>query len=431
MKCSAHPVMKGLAAATLSMIVFFHSPSPGLALTLEEAISASETTLPAYKSAQIKVLSRKALYNASLSPYLPSLDASTAQELHRGRLQDADQSAYNVDLSYTLFDGGRRSANRQIAKLNWDYDREDALRTLHDLQFGVKVAFYTSLAAKEIVESRNIQLQFASKDLEVAQGRHKLGVAKLSDVLQARVRAEQSKYNLGQAEGDLTKAVSELNSLVGRYLDTPYDLQGALASSSAIPDLNRLAAAAMQRPEIKQAEITVGLAQSNKKLRNAAFFPVISGEGSLRMTDYYIVQEGIGFTRANTDKAVGLLATWNLFELGKFYRRQSAQFDIEASRERLNDTIRQFLLDLRKAFENMVTASKNIPVAEEQLKQADHSYSQAFGEYKVGKGDILALLRAEGDLASSREQLTKVRLELHLSRSVVERACGVTTLEGF
>jgi outer membrane protein TolC len=101
----------------------------------------------------------------------------------------------------------------------------------------------------------------------------------------------------------------------------------------------------------------------------------------------------------------------------------------DVSSEQLNDLKRQILLDVHKTYEDFITASNNLKVAQQQLKQAEHNYSQAFGEYKVGKADILSLVQAESLLSTAREQIISSRLNLIVSRSLLERIAGIERLE--
>ena len=77
-----------------------------------------------------------------------------------------------------------------------------------------------------------------------------------------------------------------------------------------------------------------------------------------------------------------------------------------------------------------MTASRNVKVAIEQDKQAQQNYDQAFGEYKVGKGDILSLVFAETLLSQAREQMVSSALNLYLSKALLERTAGIENLEG-
>jgi outer membrane protein TolC len=415
----------------LPVMAFFIASSSGSAfpLTLEEAISLARETLPSYQASFLRVKSTEALYNASLSPYLPSLDASTSQERHFTSFGEFNTRFYDVTLSYTLFDFGNRRAGRNIARLNLDISKEDFRTSLLELEFNVKVAFYTAIARKEALEQRKIQLQDAEKDYEVAGGRYKFGVSKLSDVLQSSVRLEQARFSLVQAEGDFKKAVLELNSLIGRPLESKYDIQGSLGMDVAFPDRNRLSEAVLLRPEIKQAEDSMKIEENNRSAFLSTYFPVLSANASYQTSSGGISGVALGQTGVSEDKILAFTATWNVFELGKFFRVKSSGIEKDVALQRLNDLKRQFLLDVNKAYEDLFTASNNLKVAQQQLNQAEHNYSQAFGEYKVGKADILSLVQAESQLSTAREQLIASKLSLVLSKTQLERIAGIDRIE--
>lgn len=393
---------------------------PVSALTLDEAISLARENLPSYKAALIKVKSSEALYNASLGPFLPGLDASTSQKRFYTSVGEFATRSYDLTLSYTLFDGGRRSSNRNIARLTLHNDSEDLRKTLIDLEYNVKTAFYSALARKEILEQRKIQLEDAMKDYEVAEGRRKFGVAKLSDVLQASVRLEQARFNLVQAEGDYKKTLFELYSLTGSALDSGYGIEGALNTDIKPPGLKRLSEAVLQKPEIKQAENLFKISENNKSLAASAFYPSVSTEAAYTKTG------GGGFRFSYPEeKTVGFSARWNIFELGKFFKYSSSKLETDVTIEKLNDIKRQLLLDVYKTYEDFLTVSRQLAVSRQQLKNAEHNYSQALGEYKVGKADILSLVQAESQLASAREQMVNSKLNFNLSLSLLERTAGI------
>ena len=405
----------------LSLSLF---PLPAWSLTVEEAVSLAEAHLPSYAAALSEVRSEEELYKASLGAYLPSLDTTTTQERHDIDGQSFNLSTYDVTLSYTLFDGGQRRANREIARMNRDISREEAYRNLLDLRFNVKSAFYTAIARREIRDERRIQRDNSLKDHEVAQGRHRLGAARLSEVLQASVRLEQARFNLVQSEGDLVNAMSDLNSLLGRPLGSHYDLQGTLDFPTSPIDSGALREAALRRPEIRQSEDQIVISKSNRSLETSAFFPVVSASASYNKTESGGLAES-----SEDDRSVSLVATWNIFELGKFYRRRAADFDIRVSEENLREVIRGILLAVQKAHEDYLTASRNIQVSDESVRQATQNYEQAFGEYKVGKGDILSLVQAESALANAREQLITSKLNHALAKAFLERSAGVDHIE--
>jgi outer membrane protein TolC len=90
---------------------------------------------------------------------------------------------------------------------------------------------------------------------------------------------------------------------------------------------------------------------------------------------------------------------------------------------------RQLLLALRNTYEDTITDRERLTLAQQQLTTAEFNYQQALGEYRSGKGDVLALVTAEKMLADARLQFSTARLNLALSRTALERAAGIKDLE--
>lgn len=414
------------------------TPVQAFPMTLEEALLLARQNLPSYRASEINVRSTEALYDATLSPYLPSLDLSASNERALNPSDEYQTTSYSLSLSYLLFDGGSRRANRNIALLNLNISREDLKKTLIDIEYSVKSSYYTAVARKEILLLREIQLQDSKKDYEVAEGRHKFGVAKLSDVLQASVRLEKAKFNLIEAERDLRKSLLDLSSLTGISLDDGHKLTGTLSTGPVSINLRdkgiieRLRERALQKPEIKQSETSVSIAENNRRLETSSFYPTLSLEASYNNSDIsgYSSSYSSSFgTSYGESKTIGLKATWNLFSLEKFFKKNYTGLEIKRYSEELNEAKRQLLLELYKTYEDFVTSYDKLRVSEEQLIQAEHNYSQAFGEYKVGKADILSLVQAESLLAEAREQLVSSKLSIVLSKALLEKTAGIDRLE--
>jgi outer membrane protein len=409
--------------------LFFFQPASSSALTLEEAVSLAQSNLPAYLAQASRVGSSEARYKATIGPYLPSVDASGTAASHNTSGPNYSSNVYDVRASLKLFDY-KRGPTRDISRYDLNTEQEGLKKSLLDLQFDVKSSFYTVLASRSILEQRKLQLDNARKNFEVADGRRKLGVAKLSDVLQVSVRLEQAKFNLVQSEGTLQKSLTELSSLIGRRIVSADELRGNFIFNMPLPDETQLLEAQMRRPELIQAELAVKRAESNQSLATGDYFPVISGNLSYSRSDDTIANSIPPFVNPMEDRSAALVASWNLFEVGKFYRSKAASIDILTSGENLKETRRTLQLELRKSYEDFVTASRNVQVAIEQDKQAQQNYDQAFGEYKVGKGDILSLVFAETLLSQAREQMVSSALNLYLSKALLERTAGIENLEG-
>jgi outer membrane protein len=409
-------------------VYFSFLPLSSPALTLEEAISQAQSNLPAYLAQASRVGSSEARYKATIGLFLPSVDASGTTASHNTSGPNYSSNVYDVRASLKLFDY-KRGPTRDISRYDLNTEQEGLKKSLLDLQFDVKSSFYTVLASRGILKQRVLQLDNARKNYEVAEGRRKLGVAKLSDVLQVSVRLEQARFNLVQSEGTLQKSLAELSSLIGRRVVSADELRGDLNFNMPLPDEKLLLEAQARRPELLQAELAVKRAESNQSLATGDYFPVISGNLTYSRSDDTIANSIPPFVNPLEDRSAALVASWNIFEFGKFYRSKAASIDIMTSGENLKETRRTLQLELRKSYEDFVTASRNVKVALEQDRQAQQNYDQAFGEYKVGKGDILSLVFAETLLSQAREQMVSSALNLYLSKALLERTAGIESLE--
>lgn len=399
--------------------------SPSFALTLEEAVREALATHPLVKAAEEDLQARKALERSSLSPYVPSVDFSgSVNQISRDDIEDRrDQSS--LEAEYLLFDGGTRYADRSVAKIQLAQAEESFRASRLDVVRNVCEAFFLVLARTRILAERTIQVEDARKDLEIAEGRYRLGVAMKSDVLQAAVRYEESLYEKSGAEGDLSTARATLWSLVGRPLDAGEEAEGALEYLGTLKDREALLALTeAQRPEVRLARLGVTLADIQYQKTRSPFLPKIAAQAA------YTSNDGTGvYAEVYDEKRVGLTASWNLFRVDKFYDRKAASAQLQAARERLLEALRQGRLECYSRYDKALTARRNVDLARSVLVQAEHNYQQALGEYRVGKGDVLSLVRAESALGTARVRLQEALGAWNVSLVELQRAVGAERLD--
>ncbi len=415
----------GIFVALLSVVVLVAaSATSSRALTLEEALAEALATHPQIKAAEEDLRARKALERSSLSPYVPSLDLTgSVDRVSRGPIDDRrDQTSLGAE--YLLFDGGARFSDRSAARIQLARAQEALRAARLDVIRDVSVAFFQVLARTRIVAERTLQVEDARKDLEIAEGRYRLGVAMKSDVLQASVRYEEALFEKNSAEGDLSTAQATLRSVVGRPLDSVVEAVGSLETLGTLKDRERLLAFTEERPEVRQARLDVTLAESQVHRTRSPFLPKVTADAA------YTRNDGTGyFEDLDDEKRVGVRASWNLFRLDKFSNRQAALAQLQAAKDRLSEALRQSRLECYSRYDRALTARRNVDLARSVLVQAEHNYRQALGEYRVGKGDVLSLVRAESALGAARVRLQESLGGWNVTLAELQRAVGVERLD--
>ncbi|MDL1971400.1 MAG: TolC family protein [Candidatus Desulfofervidaceae bacterium] len=393
------------------------------ALTLDETIALAKKNYPPLKEQKYLKSSKQFSYKASFDPYFPTISSNFSfqrtfeSSLNSiGRLWD-NQYVLDLSINYRLFDAGYRRSQKEQALFSFKQAQADIKTVENELAFTVKKAFYNVLAKEKILQIRQEAEQIAKKNYELALARRKAGVAMLSDVTQAQVRYTNARMQTVAAKKDLEKATAELNSLIGWPLDKKTKLNGTLRSNwidVSFPMLKDLAL--KRRPEIERQVLENKKIEESIKGYKSAYFPKLDTR-----LNYSRYDNEINLTERETVFLVSL--SYDIFNgLGRYYKVSAQKKVLKATQARLAELKRQICLEVYQAYKDLQLAFSNLQIASELVKEAKINYEQAYGEYKVGKGDILSLIQAEANWAESKTVLTQEILNYNIAISALEKA---------
>src|SRR5213079_764261 len=172
-----------------------------------------------------------ATYGAARGRYFPTLTADlnatavkTAATAGRVSVQ---QQLYGPTLnaSWLLFDFGTRSgsvggAREALLAADWTHNA-----VIQDVVLQVETAYFQYHATKALLAAQQTTLKEAQTNLEAAEQRHRVGLATIADVLQARTARSQVQLALETAEGTLQTARGGLALSMGLPANVPYDVE--------------------------------------------------------------------------------------------------------------------------------------------------------------------------------------------------------------
>ncbi|MCX8110632.1 MAG: TolC family protein [Syntrophorhabdaceae bacterium] len=381
-------------------------------ITLDEAIKRGlEVSFP-IKQQKEAVKSSEYQYNSTLDPYLPKaniqggytryLYGGAASSRSSGTSGALGNDVYNAtgSLSYRLYDGGLRSARRQGSESVVEREKEKLEYVKIDILFNIKTAFFTALGKKNVVDKRKEAYETSRKILELTKARYEAGVAKKSDVLQSEVRLTSSKIELFDAEKDFEKALEDLNSILLFKPDDKLDVEGNLASPSIKENLDTLVERALKtRPDVNYQLKEIERLDNVYKEKKSEWYPKLDAELKQSRIDKTIIPN-------NRQDTFGLTLSYPIFDgVGRYYNMKAAASDLSAARFKLEEIKRTVRLEIAKAYKDYELSIENVKLYQEFLREANTNFEQALGEYKIGRGDILALLQAEKDLTKAKENL--------------------------
>jgi outer membrane protein TolC len=405
-------------------ILLLHAPIT-FSLTLENALKMAKDYYPVLQS-RIK-MSKQArdLYISSYDPYFPTISIgynyrnafdTTLHNITYNKIWDTQYSAY-VGATYRLFDGGFRRSKTKETYYAYKQTENDIDITENELAYSVKQAFYTAMAAERIYIVAKDTEQAAQRNYDLSLARRQEGIARFSDVTQAQVRLTQSKMDTVSAGKDMEKAFSNLNSLIGLPLDDKYVLEEEFQTDIVDGAVDSLQSEALRRrAEVDKQLNELEIVKQTIKEQRSNFWPKVDFQ------IYYNWYDRDSHLDEH-EAALSVGATFNLFDgLGRFYRVTAQKEALYASQKNLLEAKRSIKLEVNNAYKDIERSYANYQTALNLVKEGEVNYNQAFNEYKVGKGDIIALIQAEINLARSRITLIQQKMDYNIAVSSLEKA---------
>lgn len=339
--------------------------------------------------------------------------------LNRPSFLNNFQSLVTVD--QTLFDAGRRRAGIQAAQLGREAAGQQLRRTELAVIADTIRTYYGAVSGQEAVSAARQAVRSAQADVERAENRRKAGLITDADVLALRVHLAAMREIEIRAAAGVEGAYAALNQVLGEPLEASFELTTPLQQATVPGDLTAQAeqSAAKMRPEVREAELGVQIAEENARAAKAALLPEFFFRAGFEADRQRFVTRG----GANWLASAGL--RWSLFN-GNTDRARVAEASAEAASRRamakyaasgVQVETRRAALDLRAAGQRVEVASETIKMAEEALRIVKN-------RYESGLADVTELIRSETALADARMRYIEAVRDQRLAVLAVEEASG-------
>lgn len=360
--------------------------STGYGLTLEDLQKSAVANRDIVKRYQADVETRRQQVREVKGNFLPSVDAGyTFNRLDADGLNEyrENDTAFGT-VSWNVFAGFRDKYNLKVTETLTQVD-ELALSALkQDIQLNVALYFldvYRANANLEVAEDAVKLYRDRYRDVRL---KYKVGILKKNDVLKIKVELDNAVQNSRRAKADLDKRLNDLRRQTGEEVAL-----GALDFSSfdSLPELDD--------PVPYETRMLQCRSELNalKKIREAAGYRITASKADLfpradlsatyrnsRYDDYII---GDSDLHEDEVRFQGTLSI-NLFDGMKKYARirqarleeQKASHDLRELEDDLTTRLKNTLLDVDVAFDNLGVAQSSREEARENLRVTDLSFKQ-------------------------------------------------------
>jgi outer membrane protein TolC len=282
-------------------------------------------------------------------------------------------------------------------------------------------AYLLCIADASRVQSAQAQVNTSKVSLDQAVSNHQAGTAPLLDELRARVDYQTQQQTLISAKNQYEKDKIALARTIGLPLEQSYELSDQ-APFEALDHVDANAAvqqALAHRHDLTALQQQVESAQASRSAATAERYPTVSFSG-----DYGVIGPTLGHSHGTFD-AVGT-ASVPLFEEAQLRGdARDAQAQLEQKQAQLNDLRGQISADVRDSILDIEAAAEQVAVSRSNAALATEALSEAQQRYAAGIADNLAVSQAQASMAQADDQLVASLYQHNVAKLSLARALGI------
>ena len=368
-------------------------------LTLAEVEQLAEVNNPQLKAVALEVQQAKSSLRAAISSWYPTLNLTAnglPQYLSRqdqqfdqkqqtqGQVQftEEDTANFRAQLNWKLIDPAR-VPQISAARDRFERSRDAYLIALRNLRLEAAKAYYRLQKSDSQVNVGKESVAASLLSLRYARARFQAGVANKLAVFEAETQLARNQSQLIETLSIQSKARRSL----AKIINLPQDITPTAASPSVIvgswkPSLQEsIVAAYAFREELDQFILDISINNSSANAALAAVQPVLSlyNTFNTQRNDTQVYQDPStdrDLYGWNMNNAVGLSATWNIFDGGKAradYRRkkqaaEASAYEFANQRGVIRLQVEQSFYDLRANQQTIFTTTREVLSARESLR---------------------------------------------------------------
>ena len=405
----------------------------GLQLTdvIDVALRNNSATAAAWADARAAA----ATYGAARGQYYPTVSLDGAVTAIK-TVPSAGRSAVKqqfygptLNLSWLLFDLGGRSgsvgeAREALLAADWTHNA-----VIQNVVLGVASAYFDYMATKALLAAQQTTLKEAQTNLGAAGERHRVGLATIADVLQAKTALSQAQLTLETTEGALQTTRGALALSMGLPANVPYDVAippdtlPPLGITDSVDTL--IQRAVRERPDLAAARAEARAIQARVSVARAQALPSLLVSGSTGET-YFLNTSTFGHSyTASIAIQIPLFSGWS-----QIYGVKAAAAAARAAEQRAHGMEQQVIFQVFDAYYRLRTATQRVRTSADLLASATQSEQVALGRYKAGAGSLLDLLTAQAALADARAQAIQARFSWFTALAQLAHDAGILGLDG-
>lgn len=312
------------------------------------------------------------------------------------------------------------SAKHQLAAAvaTRDYTRELVVQD-------VVMAYYNLLRAEELLKVAFETRDQAAKELERTETYFRLGSAAKSDVLQQRVRLENTRLDVVVADNGVKMAFADLAYAMNRPLAATFRVDpSVLETDFFVPEVEVLYEDALaRRLDLQSGEHAAEARRKDITTATSGIWPRL--DLSVRYSRYDNESPYRFGSQTSDNTSWGYAVNWNVFDrLQTLTGRSKAKANARIAEYELDQARLNVQVEIRQLHNTMVEARERAGVSRETIVQSEEELRLAQERFRVGAGTTLDIIVAQANLANARGQEVQATADFLMARAQLHRATG-------
>ena len=406
----------------------FCQPSETKKWSLQECIDYALTHNIQLKKSQLQRLSAEEDVEQARAQLLPSLGASTSQNVvyrplittgkntvANGYVQSSIDKvyysgSYSVNANWTVWNGNRNKNTIKLNQLTARQAQADSVTAARNIEERIVQLYVQILYTSEAIAVSRQSLE--TSKLNEQRGITMVEVGKMSraDLSQLTAQRAQDEYNIVAAESNVRNYKFQLKQLLELTDATDFDIEIPTFTDAQaleeIPPLNTVYLSALDnRPEIRSALLAIESSDVSLDIARAGKSPTIGISGAVGTNTTSMSNDSWGYQlKTNLDLSVGATVSIPIFDNRQTktavnkarLQRESSLLDLKDKQKTLYNTIETYWIDA-------TTNQSKFKAAKEATAHQQESYTLLSEQFRLGLKNIVELMTGKTNLVQAQQ----------------------------
>jgi len=332
---------------------------------------------------------------------------------------------YSASSDIYLFRGFRNFGDLKSAKNTRKAAQADLAYTRQQVIETVAQSYINLLRNERLLEVATQTQDLAKRELDKAETYHRIGSAARSDVLQAKVRLEQTRLEVIRARNSVEQTFAELAHAMNRPLAQRFDVDRSLLEADfTIEELESLFDEALaQRADLHSRAYTVEAREGDVTAAASGLLPSLRLFGRYsRYTSETRYQFG---GNESGSASWGYSIDWNIFDrFQTLSGRSRAKVQQRIAEYNLDQAQLDAQLEVRRLFNSKVESRERLTLSRETIANANEELRLAQERFKVGAGTMLEQITAQVNVATALSDEVQAVCDYLIASLQLDRAIG-------